>query len=145
MYKATGDSDINAHGPMIGLAGSQRIGNVEGLRVHGAASFAYLTGTAEAHRTEVYDPLADDPDDIIYAASRDTEETVTKMNLELGGSYTFDFGLELRLGYRLSRWTNLPDSPIATATTTGGLEDRDRDVSLAGFYAGLGWRWGWSR
>jgi opacity protein-like surface antigen len=144
MYLATGESDIGANGPMIGLAGSQRLGTVEGLRFHGAASFAYLSGTAHAKRTEIYDPQGFFIGPMqIYSVSRDTDETVTKMNLSLGLSYTFNFGLEIRGGYRLSRWANLPNAPIVNAAANA--EDRDRDVSLEGFYTGLGWRWGWGR
>ncbi|UCF80544.1 MAG: hypothetical protein JSV08_08550 [Acidobacteriota bacterium] len=141
MYTATGESDIGANGPMIGLTGSQRLGPVEGLRFHGSASFAYLSGSAEAKRTETHDPqgIFGSPMEI-FTVSRETDETVTKMNLALGISYTFNFGLELRGGYRLSRWDNLPNSPIVNAAANA--EDRDRDVSLEGFYLGLGWRWG---
>ena len=144
MYTATGESDISANGPMIGISGSQRIGTVEGLRFHGAASFAYLSGSAKAKRTETHDPQEFFGSSMeIFSVSRDTDETVTKMNLDLGVSYTFNFGLELRGGYRLSRWANLPNAPIVNAAANA--EDRDRDVTLEGFYLGLGWRWGWSR
>jgi len=153
-------ADFAGFGPSVGIAGTQNLGS-GGLKFMGEASLAFVAGESDWAYVSTEDPLnltttlhptsmvagdldGDGAQDIFA-----TNEVSLTMNgsedrnafvadAMLGLSYGWDMGLTLRLGYRVSLWTNMPGFEMTDDYLRGDFID-SRDVSLSGAFFGAGW------
>ena len=73
--------------------------------------------------------------DLTLSGSEDRNAFIA--DATLGLNYGFDMGLNLRLGYRVSIWTNMP--VVRLIEDEAGNFIDDTDSSLGGVFVGAGW------